>query len=139
MDISLQLNEALIGTPAYRDLIIGGNGDLVLTQDANPDGTEPVAQQVTQRLRFIAGEWFMNTDLGVPYYQQILGQRGKTAAFEAVLQNTVLSTPGVISLLTWTTTVDGAKRIMTVSFVAQTTSGVINYSTNLSPQAGSDG
>ena len=35
-------------------------------------GIEAIRQQVTQRLRFVAGEWIVNVEEGVPYFGEVL-------------------------------------------------------------------
>ena len=53
VDISLDLNPANIAQPGYKDLLVVDR-DLALTSDANPSGTNPVLQNILQRLRFFA-------------------------------------------------------------------------------------
>ena len=38
-------------------------------------GIEAIRQQVTQRLRFVAGEWIVNVEEGVPYFGEVLSLR----------------------------------------------------------------
>lgn len=133
-DISLNLDPALLGTPGYRDLLMV-NGDFVLTSDADRRGTNPIQNSLIQRLRTLAGEYFLNTSIGLPYYGELFGQKQVSSSFEAALQNVILSTPGVISLLTWNVQTIAAKRLLMVSFRAQTTAGEIDWSGDISVTA----
>ena len=126
-DLSLQLDAAFIGTPQYRDLLMQ-NGDLVLTLDSDPRGANPIAQSLVQRLRTLAGEYFLNTSLGLPYYSELFAQKRVTPSFEAALQNVILGTPGVLSLLSWNAKSDQVRRTLVVKFRAQTTAGEVNWS-----------
>lgn len=127
MDVSLNIAPALFGAPAYRDLLLSDSGDLVLTSDKDPAGTHPILQNILQRCRLLYGEFFMDTSVGVPYFQQLFGQGAVTDDFEAALQNVILGTPGVMSLLQWSASVDLKTRVLTVIFSAQTTTGEVTY------------
>lgn len=121
-DLSLDFDAQLLGTPAYADLKIV-DGDLQLTSDANPQGTDSVIQFTMQRLRLFLGEWFMNTQDGVPWYQQILVKNADKATVDGLLRDCILATPGVTALLSFQSTQDRSKRIMTVSFTILTAMG----------------
>lgn len=133
-DLSLDLSPASAGTPAYGDLLLR-NGDLVLTGDANPAGSPPVLQQILQRLRFFLGEWFMDNTQGVPWLQQILTKSASAGPADAILQNTILGTPGVVALLAYSSDLDRVHRTLAISFRAQTTAGVVDYASTLAPTA----
>lgn len=123
-DISLQLDSKL---PGFLDLTLT-DGDLVLTGDRDTRGTNPILNALVQNLRTIAGEYFLNISVGVPYLTELFGQKDVTPAFEAVLQNTILSTPGVLSLVSWSATTNTTTRTLVITFVAQTTAGEVNWS-----------
>lgn len=131
-DLSLDLSSKSQGTAAYGDLLLV-NGDLVLTSDVNPAGTNPVLQNVLQRLRMFLGEWFLDNRQGVPWLQQILTKTAAGTATDALLQNTILGTPGLVALLSYASTLNRANRTLTISFKAQSTSGLIDYASTLAP------
>ncbi|MBQ7445903.1 MAG: hypothetical protein IJS71_08245 [Clostridia bacterium] len=57
-----------------KDLLLNANGDLDLsTGDAQI--IDDIAQAILVRLRWHKGEWPINTDYGVPYFDNILGQK----------------------------------------------------------------
>lgn len=126
MDLSLDLNKL---SPNYRDLLVI-NGDLVLTSDAPnaPQGaTNPVLQDVLQRINFFLGEWFLDNTQGVPWFQQILVKNPDQAKIDALILNTILGTPGILTVTSYSFTPNFAQRTLTVSFSAQATSGPIDY------------
>lgn len=119
------LNDDL-GTEAYGDLLML-NGDLVLTADADRRGTHHIGQDIVMRLKTYLAEPFTRQDLGVPYYQQLLGQKVPASTWDAVLQAVVLTTPGVTQVTAWRSTPDYARRTLNISFSATTTSGTVDY------------
>lgn len=137
-DISLRLDAAALGTDAYGDLAVH-NGDLLLTRDTAQGavaGADPIAQSVVQKMRTLLGEFFLDTSLGVPYYQELLGKRQQTIGFETALQKVITSTPGVVALLSWKLEAKPQQRRLEVSFRAQTTTGQVVWSGSLNPQPG---
>lgn len=80
------------------------NREIVLVQ-----GVDNVAQQIRITLRTQLGEWFLNTNFGLPYYsitkdlndnntQGILGGNLSAAEIESHLLAAVFQVPGVISI-----------------------------------------
>ena len=80
------------------------NGEIALVQ-----GTDNVAQQIRITLRTELGEWFLNTNFGLPYYsvtkdlndnntQGILGGNLSAAEIESYLLAAVFQVPGVVSI-----------------------------------------
>lgn len=123
-DLSLDLNKA---SSTYNDLRVV-SGDLILTADVASGGTQPVQQDVLQRLRMFLGEWFLDNTAGVPWFQQILVKNPDRSKIDALLLNTILGTPGVLSVTNYKFTPNMAARTLRVEFNAQSTSGPINYS-----------
>lgn len=58
-------------------------------------GPLAVAQKIQIRLRFFKREWFLDTRLGVPYYERILIKNPDLTLVKHVIRKTVQSTPGV--------------------------------------------
>lgn len=135
-DFSNDYTPALRGTDAYGDLLLDEGGDLVLTSDANPKGTHAIGQAIVQALKTYAAEVFVDTTLGIPYYQQLLGQKAPASTWDAVLQSVVLTTPGVTQLTSWKSTPDYARRTLSISFSATTTSGIVDYADTVDLNAG---
>lgn len=121
-DLSLAFDKELIGTPAYGDLRIAA-GDLILTNDADPNGTDATIQFVMQRLRLFLGEAFMDVTDGLPWYQQILVKNADKSVVDGLLRDCILGTPGVTGLLDFDSTQDRARRTMTVTFTVLTAMG----------------
>lgn len=106
-----------LGTETH-DLRIGRNGDLLMV-----DGAARIAQQVKVTLLMFLGEWFMNTDFGVPYVESILVKNPKMAAINAILRARILDVPGVNRVISLTPTFDRASRALRVVFEMDTAEG----------------
>lgn len=65
-------------------------GDLVLTA-----GLEEIRQNIKIRLRFNQGEWFLNTDLGIPYFGTILTKNPNLAVVRSIIRDAISGVPGV--------------------------------------------
>lgn len=98
------------------------NADLVLTS-----GDDAVRQHLQQRLRAFKGEWFLDLSDGVPYFQDILKKNPNPIVLDGVLKDVILSTPGVVELLTFELDYINSLRKLTLSFSVQATTGVIDF------------
>lgn len=127
MDFAQDFSPALAGTDGYGDLLIE-NGDLQLI-----DGIGAITQATVQRMRTLQGEVFLDLQLGVPYFQSLLGQRDGLIAFEQALQGAILGTPGVTALTYWKTDLNAAERRLDVTFRATTQLGPVNWSGTITP------
>lgn len=135
VDISLDLDPNHKTLPTYKDLLVVDD-DLVLTSDSDPNGTNPVLQNILQRMRFFLAEWFLDNTQGLPYFQQILVKNPDQSKIDAIFTNLILGTPGVTQLTAYSFNVNKPNRILDVEFKCQTTSGIVSYSGTLSPITG---
>lgn len=67
--------------------------DLQLTTDE-----QAIAQRVKQALLLFKGEWFLDRDLGIPYYEDILGLKNSIDSVRAVFVKAIRSVDGVKDL-----------------------------------------
>ena len=115
----------------YGDLRIIGS-DLVLTDDVDPRGSQAIRQDMLARLRTFRGEWFLDTTIGVPYYQTVLVKSPDMTAIATALKDEILNTPGILTLDRFTARVIPGTRTLAVSFAASTVLGQVVYSGILS-------
>lgn len=99
------------------DLYIA-NYDLALADDI-----ERVRQSLTIRLKTFNGEWFLDTTQGVDYYNTVFVKTPNLSAIEAMFKSTILSTPDVNKLNSYTQTFDRKTRQITIEFSVDTTFG----------------
>lgn len=94
-------------------------------------GLDAIAQDVTMRLRFFLGEWFLDTRIGVPYFQEILVKNPNIPRVTQLLRQVVQETPGVTSVDRFDFTLDAQARNASVAFTASTTAGQLTYDREL--------
>lgn len=108
------------------------NGQLTLvgghvfapTEVSPEDFQKAVAQHLLIRLRFFLGEWFLDTEEGIPYFQQILEKGVDLEAVNSIYRRVILSTPGIESINFLTLDLDGATRVLTPSFECRLNNGL---------------
>jgi len=94
------------------------NNDMVLTINA-----EAVAQGVSIRLRTFQGEYFLDTRIGMPYFQKILGFKTSVNVLKEIFRDAILKAPGVDSIQNLTVSYSGVDRTLSVSFYGITILG----------------
>jgi hypothetical protein len=101
------------------DLVIQ-DGDLVLV-----DGADQIQQAIIENLQTFFGEWFLNTTIGVPYFQVIFVKVPNLDLIQLTLTNIILSTPGVAQLNSFSLDYTNSNRTLSITFEAKTTNGQI--------------
>lgn len=85
------------------------------------EGVAAITQGLQMRLRLWQGEWFADTDVGIPYLG-ILGQKGSQAFAEATFRRAIATGNGIASLDSFSFSVN-ARRHASVSFRARAATG----------------
>lgn len=100
------------------------NGNLVTT-----NGDEEILQRVKTRLYRIYGEWFLNQDVGIPWYAGVLGSKNlKAVTF--LIKTEALATDGVRAVIKSNSILDKTTRKVITYLQIQLNSGAI-YELNL--------
>lgn len=84
------------------DVALDEDGDLLVDPDVGfviLTGIEGVKQCVQIRLLLFKGEWFLDLDAGVPYYQEILGEKYNESLLRQRLAEAIKGAPGVLEIL----------------------------------------
>lgn len=100
------------------------NGDYCLGHGDSEfftDQAEAVAQDCMTRLALWRGTWFIDTQEGTPWIQQILG---KHDAVDVVLRNRILETQGVLSLEEFESILNPDNRRLTITATINTIYGL---------------
>lgn len=100
-----------------RDLLLDADNDLVVTSDLQfSRGIDAVAQSCRIALQLVRGEWFLDLDVGIPYWEEILAQKPAIAleASRAAFRRELLSVEGVIDITRLEITYDRTTRIMNI-------------------------
>lgn len=102
--------------------------DLLLNSDTNDlvfvNGQCPVTQLLTaivaQRLKItlytFLGEWFLDTTIGVPYFQQIFGKIRTKATIDLIFQRIISNDPDVIEILSFDSSLTSESRGYSMTF-----------------------
>lgn len=115
----------------FLDLLVDPTtGDVVLDTDLHfSTGLTGMAQTCKITLQMWMGDWFLNTDLGVPYLQSILGQKFNEAVMAGIFRDVLLAIPGVIAVASLTVAFDPVKRLLSVTFAVQCAFGITTTQT----------
>lgn len=84
-----------------KDLKIS-NGDFQLCAN----NSDAIAQLVSIRLKTLAGEWFMDTSIGIPYFTEILGRKRNDRFLRHVILRQMETIPGVAQITNFQTQED---------------------------------
>lgn len=118
-----------LAQPVGRDLALDAatadfllnKGDLYLTTEY-----QAISQDVRLRLRFFEGEWFLDLDAGVPYFQSILVKSPNLDVIRDVISDAILEAPGVRSITSLNLDFDKATRELSVTGSVNTDLGELN-------------
>lgn len=114
----------------YRKLDTAGDYTLGTGSDFHVNTPAAVAQAVKTRLLLFAGEWFLDTTDGTPWRTDVLGKYTQQA-YDAVLKDRILSTPGVTGITQYSSALDSSKRTLSVSAAISTIYGQTTLATTL--------
>jgi hypothetical protein len=103
--------------------LLDGNGDYVLGSPFLANSSACVAQAVVTRLGLMQGEWYLDTNDGVPYYQSILGKHYRSNP-DAIMQQAILTTQGVTAIVSYSSKFDGNGRLFSLKATINTLYGV---------------
>lgn len=104
------------------DLVIT-NYDLTLVS-----GADQVRQAVKMRLLTIFSEWFLDTRVGIHYFDVVCTKNPDPSLIDSIMKATIIETPGIKELLSYTSELDKVHRSLTITFEANTIYGSINLS-----------
>jgi hypothetical protein len=113
------------GATAGRDLKLDPTtGDLELLEGDFElvAGGESIASDLASRLQTFAGEWFLDTSIGLPYFTEIAGRPTKRRLDE-LFRAAINETPGVTEVLELGLTQTG--RTLSLAFRVATDLGIL--------------
>jgi hypothetical protein len=104
-----------------QDLVVR-DGDLSLIT-----GITEIQQLVADTLRSFQGDWFLDLDLGLPYYQTIFRKATSISDIEGIFLDAITSVPGILDITKFDLEFDAKNRTLNVVFTARTTDGILNF------------
>jgi hypothetical protein len=111
------------------DLKLDSDHDLAIENDTLVlvDGIDAIRQELDIALQFFLNEWFLDTRLGLPYYEKILGKKPRINVIKGVFRDAILQVNGVNSIFDLNIDFSAATRILSVEFRAGTVEGELTY------------
>ena len=91
------------------------------------DGRDEIKQIIKRNLQTFLGEWFLDTSVGVPWFQEIFTKRQSAQNADAILIDTIVASKGVISLLRWESSLDKSTRELSITFRCLTVAGILDF------------
>lgn len=115
------------------DIKLNSDHDILIENDALVlvDGLDAIAQDLDICLQTFQGEWFLDTRIGLPWFQKILGQKPRLNAIKSIFRDAILRVNGVSSILDLIIDFENTTRKLSVSFRAGTVEGELPYSKEL--------
>lgn len=101
----------------YQDIVVKNN-DISFIR-----GDQEIDQNVRIRLQFYRGEWFLDTEAGVPYFEEILVKNPDLVEVDRIFKIAILETPEVERITEYSSDFDSRNRVLSVSFRATTIYG----------------
>jgi hypothetical protein len=108
------------------DIALDADGDFdIVDGDARfVSGGEAVKQLINIALAMFQGEWFLDLDAGMPYYQDILGRKyADEATIRAAVRTAILGVDGVSEIVKLEIAWNGAARSATIAWRVKTEFG----------------
>jgi len=110
-----------IGLSSGNDIYVV-DGDLPLVT-----GIEEIRQLVGQVLRSSQGDWFLDFDIGLPFFQTIFQKATSISEIENIYLDRISLVPGVLDITKFDLVSDAATRSINIIFTARTSDGVLNF------------
>jgi len=108
------------------DLAFDTEGDLLI-EDYDIsflEGIDQIIQNVAFRLRFFLGEWYLDIEEGIPYYQELFIKAPNQIRIESILKQEIVETEGVNDLTKFASEFNPELRKFSVIFSAMTDEGL---------------
>lgn len=115
------------------DLLVDADGDIVFDNGDLPfaSGVDGVVQEIMFNLQFIKGEWELDLDKGVPWFENdvvdereaIIGSKYDQRRAEAEFRKGIVGTSDVIQILSFTIDFNRKERKVRCSFQVKTAFG----------------
>ena len=108
------------------DIQLDNTGDIDITDfsmSLTYDDTESIRQRVLIRLQTFKGEYFLDTTIGIPYFQQVFVKGVNKGVIDSIFKNAIEQTPGVSKVTSYTSTLDSSNRTYTTNWRAKLDNG----------------
>ncbi len=125
-----------LGITSSISLVNPNIGDLALADTGREVTLSTLAAEVSQRLhirfQFFKGEWFLNLDEGVPYYQLLFVKAPSDRVIRVIFSGLIRDTEGVADVLKLDYSIS-AQRTLSLTFEARLEDGTTFRSLDYAP------
>ncbi len=86
------------------DIKLNGNHDILFDGtdcELTKVETESLSQRLKVKLMTFQGEWFLDVNEGIPYFQSIFGKNRAKETIDAIFKRAILGEPEVLSILSF--------------------------------------
>lgn len=87
------------------------------------DGLDQIIQNLSIRLKFILGEWFLDITQGIPYFEQFFKKAPNLIQIDTILKEEIATTRGIAELVSFETNFNPRTRTFFVKFHARADGG----------------
>lgn len=111
---------------------VNDDGDIAMVDGGLKivSGIDETKQLLDQTLSAAQGDWFLDTDIGMPFFQDILKKSTTVFEIESIYLDAINALPGVLDIETFDLSLDPGTRVLSISFRVRTTDGVLDYNLN---------
>lgn len=92
------------------------------------DGVQALRQQIEIKLSLFAGEWFLDTEFGTPYFQKILGKQLTLSGAIAAIRASVMEIEEVTQIKNINYTFSSKERKLSVTLDIESVYGAFEVS-----------
>lgn len=94
-------------------------------------GAPAIIQRLRVRISFFLGEWFLDTNQGVPYRERVFIKNPKPPVVDSTFRQIISTTPGVMSVPTCRLgVINGHTRAANLNFIAKLSDGSVITAVN---------
>lgn len=126
-------------SPRVLDLLLDANDELVIVNGDWQLAADAVAikQGLRIRLRFFAGEWFLDLEVGIDYWNLVLVKNPSLVVVREVFRRALAAAPGVREVLALNVAYTSqSPRTVRVDWRVQSDVGLLSGSTEKTARAG---
>ena len=112
-----------------KDILLDDNDEIVIDKldFTIIDSLDYLRQKLKIRLRFFLGEYYLDINKGIPFFDRILIKNPDIDDVESIFKAEILGTKGVKELTSFDMNFDTTKRQLSISFKALTTAGLLQF------------
>jgi hypothetical protein len=108
-----------------KDIVINENGSFVRANygfTMTTNNTDWIMQKIRIKLRTFLGEWFLDTSVGIPFFE-ILEKNPNTKLLEAIFKQKILEVAGVAEIVSFSLDYSGTTRTVKPVFSVKLQNG----------------